>query len=144
MSTEEITLIVYGDPSAQKRHRHFARGKFHGTYDTSSNEKKDFLLMVQDKAPDKPFDCPLEVDMRFYFSHPKSHFGTGKNSNVLKASTPKLHIKRPDLDNCTKYILDSLNKVFWRDDSIICHIEASKHYSIKPRVEIVIKILSTK
>jgi len=37
--------------------------------------------------------------------------------------------------------LNSLNKVFWRDDSIICSIIALKRYSETPRTEITIETL---
>lgn len=35
---------------------------------------------------------------------------------------------RPDLDNFYKSITDALNNIVWKDDSIICKVEAEKFY----------------
>lgn len=131
-------LTILGEPKAQKRHRHFKRGEFVGVYDPSKKAKEDLLSVIQDQAPDKPYDEPLRVDTYLYFQRPKAHYGTGRNAGKLKPSAPRWHTKKPDKDNVEKKIFDSMSKVFWRDDSIICHGRAIKQYSAKPRIEIVI------
>ncbi len=142
--SDTITLTIYGDPKAQKRHRH-AKIKskkgldFITNYDPSKSEKQNFLLTVQNQRPKEPFDVPLSVDMAFYFSRPKGHYGTGKNANVLKPSAPKWHTSKPDVDNLRKFYMDSLNKIYWKDDSVICAGQTLKQYSNRPRVEIVIR-----
>ena len=139
-----MQITVLGDPQALKRHRTFRRGNFVGTYDPSQGVKKDFLSIVQEQAPEKPFDVALKVTMKFYFSRPKNHYRTGKYSGELKPNAPRWHIKRPDIDNLVKFVADALNKVFWRDDSIIAVMEVSKEYSEKPRTEILIEEIKEK
>jgi Holliday junction resolvase RusA-like endonuclease len=135
-----IELIIHGEPKSQQRHRHFSRGNFHGTYDPSSKDKDNFLLKAMENKPEKPLDEPLCVDIYFYFSRLKSHYGTGKNSQILKKLAPKYHTKKPDIDNLRKFVLDSLNKVYWRDDSIICQGSTCKYYTEgTPRTHIVIQ-----
>ena len=136
-----IEITVLGDPKAQKRHRHARMGNFIKVYDPSKADKGDFLSIVQRHAPEKPFDCPLRVDVSFYFSRPKNHYGTGKNAGVLKATAPEWYTSKPDRDNLDKKILDSMCKIFWRDDSIICAGELTKKYSENPRTEIKITLL---
>ena len=138
----EIKISVLGEPKAQPRHRHFQRGKFKGTYDPGKKDKQSFLYLVLEYAPDKPFDEPLCVDIDFYFSRPKSHYGTGRNANKLKPSSSINHITKPDIDNLRKFVMDAMNKVFWRDDSIICEGHTRKIYSDMPRIEILIKTIN--
>ena len=47
-----------------------------------------------------------------------------------------LPVKRPDLDNYVKAILDGANEILWHDDSQIVDLLLYKRYDKKPRVEI--------
>ena len=79
-----IKLSILGEPKAQKRHRHVKMGNFVRQYDPSASDKGDFLSVIQSNAPKEPFQNPLYVKIDFYFSRPKSHYRTGKNSHELK------------------------------------------------------------
>ena len=131
-----IKFTVLGDPKALKRHRTFRKGNFIGIYDPSKADKQAFLIMVQQNAPPKPFDEPLVMLLDFYFSRPKNHYRSGKFAGQLKPNAPLCHTVRPDLDNLIKFIFDSLLGVFYRDDTLIYRVRASKHYSENPRTEI--------
>jgi len=48
------------------------------------------------------------------------------------------HIKKPDIDNLTKAVLDGLNGIAWDDDSQVIRICAGKEYSKNPYVYIYI------
>lgn len=136
-----ISLTILGEPKAQKRHRHVKMGSFVRTYDPSTANKKDLLHIVQQQAPPAPIDTPIRVDIDFYFSRPKGHYGTGKNANVLKDTAPILHTTKPDIDNCFKFVTDALSGVFYKDDNLICETHLKKLYSDKPRIEITIATL---
>ena len=131
-----ITFTVPGNPIALKRHRSFQRGDFKGTYDPSKGDKGDFLAKAMEHRPGTPLDEPLHVKLSFYFQRPKAHYRTGKFSGELKESAPTWHTGTPDADNLTKFVCDSFNKIFWRDDSIICQLVVIKMYSENPRVKI--------
>jgi Holliday junction resolvase RusA-like endonuclease len=137
----QISFTVPGNPVALKRHRSFTRGTMHGTYDPSKGDKADFLAKAMENRPDEPLDEPLFVSLTFCFIRPKSHFRTGKYSHELKPNAPAWHTKTPDADNLAKFVCDSLNGIFWRDDSIVCHLTVSKEYSNAPRTTIYIKTL---
>ena len=132
----QIQFTVYGEPKAQKRHRHSTVGKFVKTYDPGKSDKQDFLLMAQVNRPKAPITTPIRLRLKFFFSRPKSHYGTGKNAQTLKDSAPLVHVSKPDCDNLQKFVMDALNKVFWADDSLIYSIEAIKYYSDTPRIEV--------
>lgn len=139
-----ISLTIMGEPKAQKRHRsvnikQMVSGKeitLTRQYDPSSSDKGDFLSIVQSNAPLYPFDCPIKLEINLYFTRPKSHFKSGRNSHILKDNAKTWHTSKPDSDNCIKFIMDALNKIFWRDDSLICNITIIKMYDLSPRTEI--------
>lgn len=137
-----IDFKVAGNPKAQKRHRHTTTGKFVRTYDPSANDKKLFLEMCGFFAPDEPIEGAIRISLVFVFERPLSHYGTGKNSDVLKDSAPYVHTGKPDLDNLQKFVFDALNGTFFKDDSQIIMVTASKRYVISkeelPLTDIVI------
>lgn len=136
-----IRLQVLGEPTAQKRHRSVRMGSFNRQYDPSAADKGDFLSIVQKYAPETPYATPLQVDLRFYFTRPKSHYKTGKNAHLLKDNPPEYHTARPDVDNLSKFVMDALNKIYWKDDSYIVNLNVQKMYSENPRTEIEISII---
>jgi len=136
----EIKITVLGKPQPQPRHRHGQRGRFKGTYDPAKKAKADFVNGLLKQAPKKPFDKAVHIDIIFYFKRPKSHFGTGKNKNTLKLSAPAQHIVKPDIDNLLKFVCDSMNKVFWRDDSIICGVNTQKRYGDTAKTKMVVRM----
>jgi Holliday junction resolvase RusA-like endonuclease len=75
------------------------------------------LHMSQNKL--EPMQGPLEVIIHFYLTKPKS-------------SKNRYPIVKPDLDNFTKGINDSLNEVFWNDDAQIVQSTQSKNYCDGP------------
>lgn len=139
---ETIHLVVLGEPKAQKRHRSVKIDNFIRQYDPSAKDKDNLLLVVQQQAPKEPLNCPINLKVDFYFTRPKAHFKTGKNASVLKDNCPTWHLSKPDADNCFKMISDALNKVFWRDDSLICQVTVNKRYDLNPRIEIFITPLA--
>lgn len=71
---------------------------------------------------------PLEVSIYCYFSPPKSY----TKKKLKQIDTGELrYIKKPDLDNIAKTILDAMNGVVYHDDSQIGRLFVSKDYSDK-------------
>jgi Holliday junction resolvase RusA-like endonuclease len=84
-----------------------------------------------------PLLGPLSLWVVFFFPRPKNHYGSGKNSDVLKPSAPIFHTSKPDGDKLTRAIGDSLTGVLVRDDSQFCDVRAVKLYG-EPRAVIMI------
>ena len=61
----------------------------------------------------------LTVHMTFLMPRPKSHYGTGKNANVLKDTAPKAyeHLQDPDALKLARAVEDALTGVLWKDDN---------------------------
>jgi Holliday junction resolvase RusA-like endonuclease len=73
-------------------------------------------------------DGPIEMVYEFRFPRPKRHFGTGKNSQILKATAPLWHTGKPDLTKIIRSTEDSLTGVVWTDDSRVCKRFEKKRY----------------
>jgi len=137
----QIARVVLGEPKAQPRHRHFQRGNFVTTYDPAAKLKESFAGILQAEAPIEPISTPMILELTFYMARPNSHYGSGKKAEFLKESAPEYHSGRPDLDNLTKFVQDALNKIYYRDDALICQLIAKKVYSERPRTEIILTTL---
>lgn len=60
---------------------------------------------------------PVQVWMTFTFRRPRSHYGTGRNFQVLKPGAPTHHLGFPDVDKAQRAILDSFTAAgVWDDD----------------------------
>jgi len=46
---------------------------------------------------------------------------------------------KPDVDNIAKGVMDSLNKLVWKDDNQVIGLTANKYYSDDPRIEITVE-----
>ena len=121
----KIHFKIEENPVAQKRHRH---SRF-VVYDPISNDKTRIKNLIIKQCKDFYTDGPVSMIIDFNIQRPKSHFGTGKNSKIVKAKAPTLHIQKPDIDNYIKLYCDVLtNCGIWKDDSQIINISASKHW----------------
>lgn len=113
------------EPTSLKRHRHRLNG---GTYDPSSRDKAIFYKMLKN-IPTEKMKRPLRCILNFYSKRPKSHYRSGKYSNILKDTSPKYNTNNKDLDNMVKFILDALNDKLYIDDCQIIEISCQKLYS---------------
>lgn len=119
------SLMVYGEPKGQPRQRHFAikiGGKYTArayTPGTAEAWKSAIACAAKETGiADLNHRGPVHVVMIFEFARPKSHYGSGKNANTVKAGAPRRHLGKPDLDNVAKAAMDALTQVgVWHDDS---------------------------
>ena len=150
MTTEyDYQYTIPGPPRPQLRHRsRYIKGTkgrkgFVHMYDdpTSVADKKRIRDFMWGKEVKPLLDCPLRVDLVFHMPRPLAHYGTGRNSHILKPEAPKLHRRKPDIDNLRKLLMDALTGIVWRDDSIVCLGTTEKCYADVPRTEVFIKVL---
>ncbi len=85
---------------------------------------------------------PMQLQVSFCFPRPKSHFRTGKNANLLKATAPNEHDKKPDCDKLLRAIGDAMTGVVYFDDAQISEVLAAKHYGDAAYVQIVLTQLA--
>ncbi len=132
------TIIIEGVPISKHRPRFARIGKGVRTY----SDQGDDVCIVIDEAKgqvETKLTCPLSVFCVFKMPRPKSHFGTGKNANILKKNAPHYHTTKPDIDNLVKFYLDCLNGIAWEDDKQIIYIQATKTYSEEPLTSVIIQ-----
>jgi len=122
-----IDFTVHYPPTSLKRHRHSKLGNH--TYDPSSKDKSEFVSKMAKFLPKKPLEGPIKAELRFYEKRPKSHYRTGKFSNLLKKGVSNINTSKRDIDNFVKFVLDSLNKKMYHDDSQIFEIICGKYFS---------------
>ena len=67
-------------------------------------------------------DVPLLVHIDLYFKRPKCHYKKGQ----LRENAPKFVMKTPDVDNCTKFVLDALQPRVITDDKFVSKVVAEK------------------
>tara|TARA_Y100001963_G_scaffold72041_1_gene100136 strand:- start:4481 stop:4885 length:405 start_codon:yes stop_codon:yes gene_type:complete len=131
-----IEFILKEQPHSQKRHRSTRTGRM---YDPSAKDKKKTQQKMLEFKPKELLATELLIKIIFTFKRPKSHYRTGKSSHILKTNQPEYHSFTPDIDNCCKYYMDCMNKMFYVDDSQICMLQAEKYYGKNPSVEIIIE-----
>lgn len=97
-------------------------------YDSQTHEKLAFGLYLRQQHGNQPlYQSPLLVEALFYILPPKS---IKKRSAYVTAF--------PDLDNLLKFVLDAAHDILYDNDKLVCSIQASKLYDMKPRTELTI------
>lgn len=89
-------------------------------------------------APEKPFTCPLWVDLIFLFTPPMS-WPDWRRQWMIENRAVMSNL--PDSVNLRKAVEDALEGVFWANDKLICMGKTEKRYGDRAGVEIVIRPL---
>jgi Holliday junction resolvase RusA-like endonuclease len=77
-----------------------------------------------------PLTAPVTASLVFYLPRPASHYGTGRNAGILKASAPLHPTVKPDLDKLVRAVFDSLTTAgVWKDDALCWGESAWKNYA---------------
>jgi len=142
-----IKFVVNGKPYGQKRPRAFRRGKFMTFYSPPENiayAVKVFNayigvspIIISPKESKRyvfPEGTPVAVKITAYYSLPK----VSKKELARNPQKYKYPLRRPDLDNVAKAILDGLTdtKACWVDDAQVVELSVSKVYDENERVEV--------
>lgn len=131
-----INFTVWGNPQGKKRPRFARQGNYVRTYtdkETVSYENLVKLSFINGGCKKYVGEIPLKVEIDFYMSIPKS---TSKKKYIKMLSNEIRPLKKIDLDNGIKIILDALNKVAFDDDKQVIEVSARKFYSDTPRTEV--------
>lgn len=130
-----IKFVVPGEPRAKARPRISTKTGIaytpKGTIQYENWVKTCF--MEQDG---KKIDGQISAKITAYYSIPKS---TSKKKREEMLQGKIRPVKKPDVDNIVKSILDSLNKIAYDDDSQVVKCDVEKFYDDNPRVEVELK-----
>lgn len=79
---------------------------------------------------------PLELHLDFVLRRPQGHYGTGKNSESVRASAPGWPAVKPDVLKLARGVEDALTGLLYRDDAQIVREQLSKSYGPVEGVQI--------
>jgi len=135
IQTQSVT--VYGDPRGKGRPR-FSYGTGHAYTDAATADYERRVEKAWVSENNFTFGkYPTEVIIKAFFSVPSS---LSKKKKAQLYGMPCL--KKPDVDNIAKIVLDALNGVAYQDDAQIEKLRVEKMYvsseTESPRVEIAI------
>lgn len=133
---EPITVIIPGDPHGKGRPRFRRNGSTYTPSHTRNYETAVGMITTREMAGREPITLPVHVELRAHFPIPKSWSRTKQMDALVGRIRPTGGF---DIDNICKAVLDGMNKIAYRDDSLVVSIHASKVYGPKPFVVATIK-----
>lgn len=159
MATKSICFQVNGTPKPRGSKLATLIPKRGGGYVTNANgrpvvaardsckQSKDWMRSVSDAARDAWGDAlivgPVAVEITLYFARPRSHYGSGRNTMIVKPMAPAYHAQRPDVDKLARAILDACTGQIWRDDSQVCGLNVTKRWTTtNERAVVMVEILA--
>ena len=83
------------------------------------------------------YEDAIRIELIFYMPIPKS---VSKKKRTLMEENIIKHVKKPDTDNMAKALLDSINKVAYKDDAQITELVSKKRYASDENVGIYMSI----
>ena len=128
-----IFITVPGTPVGKGR----PRVTRHGTYTPQKTKDYESLIEWSWAKQSKvriPDGTPIAIKILAFFPIPKSY---PKKKACAAKGTP--YMKKPDIDNIVKSVLDGLQGCAFKDDSQVYRISAVKFYSDNPRLKIEIE-----
>ena len=132
-----MKLEILGKPVGKARPR-FGRYKTYTpqkTVDYEEYVKQCYINKYNVKLT--PTEKPLKAKITAFFEVPTSY-----SKKKKKELLGQPHTNKPDIDNITKIIFDSLNGLAYKDDNQIAKLEAEKLYGEQAKVVLEITEIS--
>jgi Holliday junction resolvase RusA-like endonuclease len=125
-----FNLVVDGHPEAKERPRfrviRAGAKVFVNVYTPKKTQQAEKRVLTAWKDAGSPYvEGALTVDMTFYVARPKGHF-TSKGTLSAEGRRARWPIKKPDVDNAIKLVLDALNGHAYHDDVDVVSITARR------------------
>ena len=128
-----ISLNLNITPRPKGRPRFSNAGAFVRAYtDTKTRSyEKELRKIIREQ-----YDGDLLEDRAYYL---KIIFNLKRPKSVPKSK--RFHpIVKPDIDNLVKSVMDAMNGIVYKDDSIICELSTSKKYTSEESEGIIVTI----
>ena len=142
MSDPLLDVTIPGDPVPQGRPRAHRVGNGIRVYDPPKAKKwkRGAAILIRHAASPIPLvrdhRAPLSVEIDVVIRRPKS-------APKTRQLDRQPHVKRPDLDNIVKCVLDAATSAgIWGDDSQVCELVARKWQAAmgeEPSVRLVVR-----
>jgi crossover junction endodeoxyribonuclease RusA len=130
-----VEFRVSGLPAPQGSKRHLGNGIMVESSKKVRPWRTDVQLAAERAYSGEVISVPVHVNVDFFFARPKSHYRTGKYSDLLKADAPlyaSTH-RLGDLDKLLRSTIDALSFVTGgcviRDDCLVVSLSSTKRYT---------------
>ena len=133
-----VILTLPGEPKAKQRPR-FSKGNTYTPNNTVTYENWVRTCFMNQEG--RMLEGELKAEIICYYGIPKS--ASKKKAAAMKEGSIR-PIKKPDLDNIAKILLDSLNKMAYADDSQIVELSIKKYYGEQPLVRLCLEEIDAK
>ena len=125
----EIRFTIPGTPKGKARARTFYNPKLGRMQSITPDNTMLYENLIRtcyiQASSNKIQDMPVSITIHAVFEPPKS--ASAKNREAMFAGSI-LPLKKPDIDNIAKVVLDALNGLAYHDDSQIVSLRVSKTY----------------
>lgn len=123
----EIKFIVPGNPQGKSRPRFTKNGHTYTPQKTRDYENliEKCCIKELNKIGCDKFSGALLIDIKAFFSIPKS---TTKAEREYMQNGYIFPLKKPDVDNIAKVVLDALNGIAYDDDKQVQQVTCGKYY----------------
>lgn len=126
----KIEFEILGKPEGKARPRLGRYGAYTPTK-TVNYETLVKYIFVNKFKDFNMFEGPVRAKITSIFEVPQSY---SNKKRVMLLNSKCNYTKKPDVDNITKIILDSLNGLAYRDDAQITVLEVEKSYGEQAKV----------
>lgn len=135
-----LRIEVLGTPAPQGSKRHVGGGRMVESSKLVGPWREAVKAAVAAAYPGlEPITGPVVIDLIFRLRRPKSHYRTGRNAHLVRASAPRHPAVKPDLDKLVRSTLDGLvDAGVIADDALVTVLAATKTYADLPGARITV------
>ena len=142
--SDTVSITVYGTARPAGSKKHVGRGIIVDAGKHTAKWKRAVRKAAKAAMQGLPqplfIERPLEMSYVFYRARPKYHYGTGRNSGMVKQQYLGAYpITTPDLTKIVRATEDALLDVVYDDDARVVTQHNDKRYGDPERVEITIR-----
>jgi Holliday junction resolvase RusA-like endonuclease len=135
-------LIIPGEPAtvtAQQKGVNWKSRRFYTKDPIKAESQRIYAHALHQRTKGPPLAGPLDVTI--WLIYPLTKALAKKHADRLADDSFTLpHPVRPDVDNLSKLLLDTLTKArIWEDDSQACDLNLRKRYGVIPRIVVEVK-----
>ena len=124
-------FIVEGNPIGKARPRMTKEGHVYTVDKTRAYEQLIRIMYRRKYLREPKATGNVSIEIRITITVPKS--ATKKEREILLSARP---MKKPDLDNVAKIVLDALNGVAYEDDKQVTSLTVYREWGESPQVEV--------
>lgn len=138
MNGDSIRFTIPGQPMGKGRVQ-ISKGGFCFTPEQTMNYENLVKVTCIEKCEQRQpqYTGQVAVDITAFYPIPSS-YTKKKQEAIRRGARP---VKKPDLDNIAKIILDALNHIAWQDDKQVVCMVLTKKYAEVPCVSVGIHYL---